>query len=165
MVYYSAYQPAYSPYYGYVPAAMDRQMPSGSMQAVLSVISSSIADERNDELFYDYLISVAPTEQEKRVIESIRNDERKHRRMLRELYAQLTGRQPAPGLGEQEEFKRPNSYLEGIEQALMGELKAFEKYRGVYLALPDIYKPVMFEIMTDEMKHANYYNWLYAKNK
>lgn len=167
MVYYSAFPPSFNPYYGYVPAMAEwsGNIPSGGTRSIISVIEASIAEERNDELFYDYLISVAPTEQEKRVIESIRNDERKHRRMLRQLYAQLTGRQPVPGLGEQEEFKQPASYLEGIEQALMGELKAFEKYRGVYLALPDIYKPPLFEIMTDEMKHANYYNWLYAKNK
>jgi rubrerythrin len=140
-------------------------MPADRMQQVISMISQAIAGERNDELFYDYLISVAPTEQEKKVIASIRDDERKHRRMFRRLYTQLTGQAPAPGLGEQEEFKRPSSYLEGIEQALMGELKAFENYRTIYLSLPQQYRDTVFEIMTDEIKHASYYNWLYAKNK
>lgn len=159
------FYPTPYPYYSYIPATAPGAMPPNRMQEIISVISESIADERNDELFYDYLISVAPTEQEKRVIASIRDDERKHRRMLRQLYQQLTGRTPPSGLGEQEAFRKPGSYLEGIEQALFGELKAFEKYRGVYLNLPAIYRDTMFEIMTDEMKHANYYNWLYAKNK
>jgi len=47
----------------------------------------------------------------------------------------------------------------------MGELKAFEKYRVIYKYIPTQYRDVVFEIMTDEMKHASYYNWLYAKNK
>ncbi|WP_139490888.1 ferritin-like domain-containing protein [Brevibacillus dissolubilis] len=143
------------------PVRMD--MNANNLNIALRGILQGISGERNDELFYDYLISVAPTQQEKQIITSIRNDERKHRRMFRQLYTALTGQQP-PTTAETETFQRPASYLAGIEQALLGELRAFENYRIIYLNLPYPYRDIMFEIMTDEIKHASYYNWLYAKN-
>ncbi|MCM3621962.1 ferritin-like domain-containing protein [Brevibacillus borstelensis] len=154
--------------YGYAtyapiwPVAMDRHDDRAAV--VLWMIQEGISGERSDELFYDYLITVAPTRQEKDVITGIRDDERKHRRLFRQLYTQLAGQRP--GMSEEgETFQRPASYLEGIEQALLGELKAFEKYRTIYRYIPQQYRDTIFEIMTDELKHASYYNWLYAKNK
>jgi len=130
---------------------------------VLQLIQQSIGGERNDELFYDYLIKIAPTQQEKEIIMGIRDDERKHNKMFRALYTQLTGRPPV--MPQEAPEPLPSSYLEGIEKALLGELKAFEKYRTIFLNIRPEYRDVIFEIMTDEIKHASYYNWLYAKNK
>ncbi|QQE73592.1 ferritin-like domain-containing protein [Brevibacillus composti] len=152
----------YSTYTPIKPVSMDRY--DDRLDVVTGMIREGIAGERSDELFYDYLISVAPTQQEKDVITSIRDDERKHRRLFRQLYAQLTGQRPGAA-EEGEAFQRPASYLSGIEQALMGELKAFERYRTIYRHIPQQYRDTLFEIMTDELKHASYYNWLYAKNK
>ncbi|GIP22077.1 ferritin-like domain-containing protein [Paenibacillus sp. J22TS3] len=130
---------------------------------VLNLILQSIQGERNDELFYDFLIKMAPDEQQKEVIKGIRDDERKHNRMFRELYTRLTGTAPTPKEEPLEQL--PETYLEGLEKALLGELRAFEKYRTIYLHIQPEYRDWIFEIMTDEIKHAGYYNWLYAKNK
>ncbi|WP_379152878.1 ferritin-like domain-containing protein [Paenibacillus sp. sgz5001063] len=132
-------------------------------EMVLQIIQQSIQGERNDELFYDYLIKLAPTRQEQEIIAGIRDDERRHRQMFKTLYTQLTGM--APVVSDEGTEPLPSSYLEGIEKALMGELKAFEKYRKLYLHINPQYRDWIFEIMTDEIKHASYYNWLYAKNK
>ena len=43
-------------------------------------------------MFYDILIEQAPTDKEKNIIKSIRNDERKHNQILRELYYNLQDR-------------------------------------------------------------------------
>lgn len=153
---------AYASYNPYLPASYDQR--DERMHTVIRLIQEAIAGEREDELFYDYLLSIAPTEQEKQVITSIRDDERKHRSLFRRLYTDLTGQRPGV-TGEGETFQRPASYLEGIEKALMGELKAFEKYRVIYKYIPAQYRDIIFEIMTDELKHASYYNWMYAKNK
>lgn len=134
------------------------------LRVVVRMIQEGIAGERNDELFYDYLISVAPSEQDRQIITGIRDDERKHRRLFRQLYTQLVGQRPG-ALPEGEPFQRPSSYLDGLVQALLGELKAFEKYRTIYKYIPQQYRDIIFEIMTDELKHASYYNFLYAKNK
>jgi rubrerythrin len=161
---YAAYHDPYSypAYNEFLPVSTTQR--DDRMQIVIRLIQEAIADERHDELFYSYLLSVAPTEQEKQVIASIRDDERKHRRWFRQIYTELTGQQP-PVLEEREAFQKPENYLDGIEKALMGELKAFEKYRVIYQNIHSQYRDTIFEIMTDEMKHASYYNWLYAKNK
>jgi rubrerythrin len=160
------YHHHYHPYVRYVSpyqfASMGTQ--DERYHVVVRLIQEGIAGERNDELFYDYLISVAPSEQDRQIITGIRDDERKHRRLFRQLYTQLTGQRPGE-LPEGEPFQRPGSYLEGVEQALFGELKAFEKYRTIYRYIPQQYRDTVFEIMTDELKHASYYNFLYAKNK
>jgi len=130
---------------------------------VLQLIEQSIQGERNDELFYEALIQMAPRQQDKDIIMRIRDDERKHRRMLRSIYTQLTGR-PAPEQPDVPEAL-PTQYTEGLAKALLGELAAFEKYRTMYLTIDPRFRDWMFEIMTDEIKHAGYYNYLYTLNK
>jgi rubrerythrin len=149
--------PAYVPYQGYVGYFAQNE------SKIIQMIEQSISGEREDERFYEELIRLAPTEQQKDIITGIRNDERKHRKMLMNIYTSLTGTLPAAG--EETAGEAPfTDVADGIEKALLGELKAFEKYRYIYLNIRPQFRNQMFEIMTDEMKHAGYYNWLYAKN-
>ncbi|MCY9659624.1 ferritin-like domain-containing protein [Paenibacillus chondroitinus] len=156
-MYYNLQAPTYVPFQGYLGYF------ARSEDMVLKVILQSISGERNDELFYQELIQLAPTEKEKEVIRGIRDDERKHNQMFRNIYTQLTGTPPT-GIEATEPIEHVSNYLSGIESALFGELKAFEKYRTLYLNISPLYRDMIFEIMTDEIKHASYYNWLYAKN-
>jgi predicted heme/steroid binding protein/rubrerythrin len=134
-----------------------------ALQNSLKLIKEAVQDERNDELFYDYLISIAPSEDEKEIIVSIRNDERKHNKMFRKIYKDFTGMDIEAVNGE--EFENPESYLEGIKKALFGELKAVEKYREIRQGLLGrIYRDMLFEIITDELKHSSKYNYLYTSN-
>ncbi|WLR52702.1 ferritin-like domain-containing protein [Bacillus tianshenii] len=136
-----------------------QMMPYKSFQNALKLIQESVQSERADELFYDYLISLAPTKEEKKIIKSIRNDERKHNKMLRAMYQALTGQQitTSPDVT----FEKPASYIDGIKQALFGELAAMERYRDIRAGLPTRYfRDVVFEILTDEMKHADKYNYI-----
>ncbi|MDP2891609.1 MAG: ferritin-like domain-containing protein, partial [Bacillota bacterium] len=51
------------------------------------------------------------------------------------------------------------------KQALMGEQNAVRKYRQVLFAMTDRRLINMItEIITDEIRHATLYNYLYAKN-
>ncbi|MGO4272823.1 ferritin-like domain-containing protein [Paenibacillus sp. TAF58] len=156
-MYFTLQAPTYVPYQGY------QKHFARSEDMVLNLILQSIAGERNDELFYQELIRLAPAEKEKEVITGIRDDERKHRQMFRNIYTQLTG-MPPTGIEATEPIEHVSDYLSGIEKALFGELKAFEKYRTLYLNIRPVYRDMIFEIMTDEIKHASYYNWLFAKN-
>ncbi|WP_438444964.1 WG repeat-containing protein [Gorillibacterium sp. sgz5001074] len=130
-----------------------------TLQEALVLVRKAIAGEREDELFYDYLISEAPTAEAKEIIGRIRDDERKHRRMYREIYRVLTG-QPAPA-GEGEEFEKPASYPEGLRKAFFGELAAMERYRDIRAGMPNrVFRDMVFEILTDELKHAQLYQYL-----
>ncbi|MGH4050628.1 MAG: ferritin-like domain-containing protein [Clostridium sp.] len=129
----------------------------------LEAIKAAVQGEREDELFYDYLISVAPTIDEKRIITSIRDDERHHNRMFRQIYNNITGIDVLMSPGE--EFVKPASYLDGIKKALFGELAAVERYREIRKGLPStMYRDILFNIITDEIKHSSKYNYLFTLN-
>jgi rubrerythrin len=134
------------------------------MQTAIHLIREAVQGEREDELFYQYLISLAPTQDEQEIIASIRDDEQKHNKMFRKIYRDFTGHELQNVNGEQ--FERPASYIDGIKKALFGELKAVEKYRIIKRCLPQgIYRDTLFEIITDELKHASKYNYLFTLNK
>jgi rubrerythrin len=130
----------------------------------IALIKDAVSSEREDELFYDYLLKVAPSEKDKEIIKDIRDDERKHSRLFREIYCELTGQTLPPPT--QAEFTPPASYCAGLQQALFGELGAVEKYRMILFAMQDrVHINKMTEIITDELKHANKWNYLYSKNE
>lgn len=129
----------------------------------IALIREAVSDERTDEMFYEYMLKMAHSKEDKKIIESIRNDERKHNVLFRNIYCQLTGELLPPG--EDAKFTPPKRYCDGIKQALFGELSAVEKYRRILYALQNrtqINK--MTEIITDEQKHADKWNYLYSKN-
>jgi rubrerythrin len=97
-----------------------RYYPEHAYSQALHFMVEAVQDERGDELFYDYLLALAPSEEQRRIITTIRDDERKHQRMFRQIYCELTGKTIPPT--EPEPLDKPASYLEGIERALFGEL-------------------------------------------
>ena len=52
-----------------------------SLNQAIELIRTSVGNEREDELFYDNLIKIAPTDKEKDIIKSIRDDEKKHNKI------------------------------------------------------------------------------------
>ena len=146
-----------------MPRAENPMIYNPQLQKALVEVKEAVQGEREDELFYDYLISVAPTREEKDIIGSIRDDERKHNRLFRKIYKDFTGMEVPPA-GE-DTFEKPKSYLEGIKKALFGELRAVEKYRAIRRDLPmGPYRDVLFDIITDEIKHSSKYNYLFTLN-
>lgn len=131
-----------------------------TLNQAIGLIRKSIGDEKEDEMFYDILINQAPTEKEKDIIRSIRDDERKHNQILRRLYYEFTGQMlPADTLSNAQENNM--DYKSNLEKALFGELDAVAKYRKILGTMPsgNSYTLVM-SIMTDELRHANKYNFL-----
>ena len=137
--------------------------PYKTLQEALKLVKGAVQGEKEDEIFYNYLISKAPTEEEKRIISDIRDDEIKHNKMFREIYTYFTGEElPKATQGKMEE---PKSYLDGVRKALFGELSAMERYRIIRAGLPNrYYRDMVFEILTDEMKHADKYNYILNMN-
>jgi len=127
------------------------------------LIAESAGSEREDELFYDYLLSRAPSPEDAQIITAIRDDERKHNLLFKQIYCQLTG-QAVPSV--EEEFVPPADYCAGLRRALFGELAAVERYRKILfgLSFSQVYFNVLTEIYTDELKHAAKWNYLYCNN-
>jgi rubrerythrin len=129
----------------------------------LEGIKAAVQGEKEDELFYDYLISVAKSSDEKKIIESIRDNERYHNKTFKQIYNNITGIDVLITAGK--EFIKPTSYLEGIKRALFGELSAVDRYREIRRGLPStMYRDILFNIITDEINHSAKYNYLFTLN-
>ncbi|WP_426334818.1 ferritin-like domain-containing protein [Paenibacillus silvae] len=134
-----------------------------STAEALGLIQSAVQGERNDEMFYDALIRMAPDSHQAAIITSIRDDERGHNMMFRQMYKDLTG-QEITGVSS-EAPETVSSYLGGLQKAFQGELAAVEKYRKIWFGLPyGIYKDTVWGIILDEQKHADKYNNLIIYN-
>lgn len=136
-----------------------------TLNQAIDSIRKSVGNERDDELFYDAIIKQAPTENEKDIIRSIRDDEKKHNQILRELYYNFTG-QILPADATTLNVDNKLTYKELLEKALFGELDAMVRYRRIMGTMPSGSSYILLmSIMTDEIKHANKYNYLIQKAK
>ena len=135
-----------------------------TLNQAIDLIRQSVGNEKEDELFYENLIKQAPTEDEKEIIRSIRDDEKKHNKILRDLYYSFTGQMAPPNMAVSQDVDSKQSYKENLEKALFGELDAVKKYRRIMGTMPsgNSYTWLM-SIMTDELIHANKYNFLIHK--
>ena len=131
-----------------------------TLNQAIELIRQSVRNEREDELFYDRLLEQAPTDKDKEIITSIRNDERKHNKILRDLYYNFTGQVIQPDLSMQN-INNTSTYQENLEKALFGELDAVVKYRKILGTMPSGNSyTLLMSIMTDELRHASKYNFL-----
>lgn len=134
-----------------------------NLKKSLESIRNSTLNEAEDEAFYTYLISIAPDNESKEFIQKIKEDEEKHGVLLREVYYDLTGiRIPQSTIQSDENLN--SNFLEGLKKAFKGEIAAMEKYRTILQSMEKRQNyDKIFEIMTDEMKHAMKYNYLITK--
>lgn len=161
---YFNYYPNYNNYYAernMMPWILDFTNKSFqyNLNTAITMIKNSVADEAEDAAMYEALINIAPTSEAKEIIANIRDDEKIHNKLLREVFTELTGVVLPPST-EVPKYEKTN-YVEGIKKALKGELKAVEKYREILTYMPskELYNKILY-IMTDEMKHAIKYNYL-----
>lgn len=161
---YNQYYGVYEPNYRSTETQLDNEEIITLNQAI-ALIRKSVGDEKEDEIFYDTLIQQAPTEKEKNIIRSIRDDERKHNQILRRLYYEFTGQMlPADTLSNEQ--KNNMDYKSNLEKALFGELDAVAKYRKILGTMPSGNSyTLLMSIMTDELRHASKYNFLIQNSK
>ena len=75
-----------------------------------------------------------------------------------------------PSSGIREELRKSKTvyyiYKENLEKALFGELDAIKKYRKIIGTMPSGKSyTLLMSIMTDEIRHANKYNFLIQMQK
>ena len=160
--YYNMYNPyfdVYEPNYRSSEPQLDSEEIITLNQAI-ALIKKSVGDEKEDEMFYNILIEQAPTEKEKDIIKSIRDDERKPNQILRKLYYEFT-EQILPQDTLSSNSKDNRDYKSNLEKALFGELDAVAKYRKIMGTMPSGNSyTLLMSIMTDELRHASKYNFL-----
>lgn len=160
----------YNSYYGYDDRRVNQDNNVYNDEIITlneatELIRQSIQDEREDELFYDHLIEQAPTEMEKGIIKNIRDEEKKHNQILRDLYYSFTAQTILPNLSVSN-IDTQLTYRENLEKALFGELNAVVRYRRIMGTMPSGNSyTLLMSIMTDELRHANEYNFLILNSK
>lgn len=136
-----------------------------TLNQAISLIEQSVSDEKKDEMFYNILIDQAPTNEEKEVIKSIRDDERKHNQILRKLYYQFTGQILSKDMLFSH-LETSMDYQSNLKTALFDELNAVAKYRKILGTMPSGNSyTLLMSIMTDELRHASKYNFLICNAK
>lgn len=134
-----------------------------NFNSAIVMVKDAIMGEKRDELFYDYLMENALDDNQRSIIESIRDDEIRHNGYFRNIYRYLTGEE-VQGLNEVD-LSYPDSYLAEIKDALFGELSAVKRYRDIRKYMPNMYfRDLVFGIITDELRHANMYNYIITLN-
>lgn len=159
---YSNYNNVYSIFHGNRQDMVSFEEEMITPFEAIELIRKSIGDEKNDEMFYDRLIEQAPTEKEKNIIQDIRDNEKKHNMILREVYYDFTGQMVQNNMNMvQDNMSNNLSYAENLEKALFGELEAVMKYRKVLSVMPQgKWYTLIMSIMTDELRHSAKYNYL-----
>lgn len=129
----------------------------------LTLIQQAVAGENEDRMFYSWLIEKAPSNEDKKIITGIRDNEIGHFGLFRQLYYELTGKMVPQT--QAEAFTPPSTYCAGLSRALLGEQNAVQKYRKIFYAMQTrIHINMLTEIITDEIRHGILYNYLYTKN-
>lgn len=135
---------------------------ANKLNEALEIIKDSVDSEAEDASFYSLMINQAMQDEDKEIITSIVNDEKKHNMILRQIYFSLTGTNLP--MSKETMTNNQNTYIANLRKSLFGELEAAKKYRKVLSAMTDKenYNKLM-EIMIDELTHAHKYNYLITK--
>lgn len=146
--------------YGRVPAPA-KPAAFTDERRFLQLVLKAIFEERKAQLFYRILYDRSTTAFQKEQVKHALDDEIKHERMLTQLYTTLTGQPPQVPQPEPQELA---DYQEGLKEAFRDELEAAESYRTMLLMsrLQGV-RDQLFELMTDEMEHAQRFTFLRAE--
>ncbi|HWI54723.1 MAG TPA: ferritin-like domain-containing protein [Desulfobacteria bacterium] len=124
---------------------------------------TAMKGELGARIYYQKLAAMAPGPKEADIIMHFFEDETKHYRNFRMLYINLTGHEPIIPALENPSF---TTYQEGVDQAILDELEAYDFYRDIYLSSNHpVVKNIFFEALTDESEHAAHLNYLFTKSK
>lgn len=103
---------------------------------------------------------MAPTEEEKKQILEIRQDEIRHYQEFCQIYVSVTGTRPTPQITE----TCPASYREGLQFALKDEQNTVDFYLDIAEKTQDSLISKKFKrAAADEQNHAVWFLYYYTK--
>lgn len=125
--------------------------------ALAEDLIKSINGEYSAVLCYEQLAKLAPTEQSKKRILEIREDEQKHLQFFSNAYTHLTGRTHQPVQSE----TCPKEYKAGLDASFKDEQETVDFYLSLSDRAQDPYlKNQLRRIAMDEQNHAVWFLYL-----
>lgn len=123
-------------------------------------ISKAINGQYSAIACYTKLAEMAPTEEERKQILEIRQDEIRHYQEFYQIYVAMTGTRPTPQRTE----TCPVSYREGLQFALKDEQNTVDFYHNIAEKAHDAHIKKKFErAAADEQNHAVWFLYYYTK--
>lgn len=136
-----------------------------NLRDALQLIEDAINRETEDELVYDNLIKMAPTE-DNAVLKQMQSEDINNYMVLRRIYTELTGQEPPLPNPLSSVPKQTNTYCEGLERGIAIADQEIPEYTRILYALQS--RPtinMMFGIIMTEIRHSNKLVYLYFKNQ
>ena len=117
----------------------------------LELIQYAINNETNYLVTIEQLIQIAPTDEEKSLLLNIYKDDKNHYNYFTEVNDKY--------LSQNSKITQPvqniYTYINVIKKLKLDKLNAVKIYRDIYARIFDsYYKQILFEIITDELIHA-----------
>lgn len=139
-----------------------------NLNQLITGVKNSVGNEKDDEIMYSAMAKMAPNDEQREIINGIKENEMVHNKIFRKIFTELTGVVlPENTMDTTMATNNMNkTYPEMLKEAFNGELKAIERYRELLAYAPnmEIYSMIMY-VMTDEIRHALKYNYLMMMNK
>ena len=149
--------------YGYSNSTYISNKFSHDLKEAIIIIRKLIEDYKDNNKFYELLLSLTNKDEDIKIIKDIMEDELKHYKILKELYFELTRSNLKEDRLNKFEDNMLN-YKRNLERGLKKVLEETEKYRKIMAAMPDRRKTIsVMELLTDKLRHASWYNFLIAK--
>ena len=129
---------------------------------ILQLIIMAMTDEQRDGDFYNELSKLNKDPIDSRLLNDMFLNERRHEKMLENIYVGLTGRTPV--VPPATPIPISENMVENFELAFQNELDGIQLYRTLYLALqtPTL-KNIVYEILSDQQQHAMIFSYLANK--
>ena len=126
---------------------------------VKAMLRAAMKNELRAARKYRYLAELAQCESDKEMLLGIRADEKRHFRLLQEIYRDLTCEcYPAPRVC----VKRPSNMCKGLKRAICAEMDDVSFYEQLAQCLTEMqHKEIVLSILNDEREHAQQLAALY----
>lgn len=136
--------------------------PPSNVGKVLKLIILVVEQEAITELTFDYLKVVAPTQNEKKFIQKMLDDERGHYKELKQIYFSITGQQAE---GTSPTFEPPVSYLVGLSDLFYKKIEIITIYKKMKRLATNLnISETLADFIDDELGHLSMINHILIKN-
>ena len=130
----------------------------GTDAGLINDIKKAINGECSAITCYEKLGRTAPSNEERKIIREIRQDEINHYQVFSEIYTILTGRTAAPQITEE----CPEEYCEGLKAAFKDEQETVDFYLEIMDKADEPFIKERFQrAAADEQNHAVWFSYFY----
>ena len=141
-----------------------------SINQAINLIRKYINNFGNEELFYDELVKKISDKKIEKIVKDIRDDDRNHNRLFREVYSNLTGQMiPMDNFQTDKinkEDKKEQDISEQLDILLFDKLDSVGTIRKILSTMPNGRSYILiFAILTDELKNSAKINYLIHTTK